>query len=399
MNVQTDPDQRPNQCNMIYHRAPPVSSTATVPAIAEALHLVHDIGNAEVQKAHLSKVPRRVEMGDGVRRHRLLVALVGLVLLGAACGGEELEGNDGDGAQGEAEATVGLVLPGPINDQGYNEGHFDGVARVEEELEVQVDLVENVADPQQQTDALKNLAGNHDLVIAAGGQFADLAKQVASDFLDVQFIVLDGVSEPSENLHFYVVDYSQHSFVVGRVASAMSEQGKVGYIGGLDIPPTVQGQVGFEAGVESTDESVESVSTSIGTFNDPAKAREAGSAQIDSGVDVIYTFVDAAYPGVYRAAEDAGKNTAVIVANRFSSVCEESSNIAGTTPVDFAQRLVTVVEDFLAGEFGEVTVYGLESGLVEVVLCDAFATDELSTIIDETTQGIINGDIEVPQPE
>ena len=111
-------------------------------------------------------------------------------------------------------------------------------------------MVENVVDPQARIDALKNLAADNPLVIGVGGEYADAGLTAAPQFPDVEFVVINGETDPAiPNLHAYFVRQGVPAYIAGVVAAELTEAKKVGYLGGELIPPTTQSDDGFKAGV------------------------------------------------------------------------------------------------------------------------------------------------------
>ena len=221
-----------------------------------------------------------------------------------------------------------MALPGPKNDKGFNQSHYDGLIAASEKYGFTPNAVENVVDPQARIDAMKNLATDNPLVIGVGGEYAEAGLTAAPQFPDVSFAVINGETDPSiPNLHAYFVRQGVPAYIAGVVAAQLSEAKKVGYLGGELIPPTTQSDDGFKAGVAAADPSIEYASTIVGNFNDPEKAKEAAAAQISAGADVIFALLDAGFPGVEQAVEESGKD--VLLINPIFPRCDEGPNIVG----------------------------------------------------------------------
>src|SRR5262245_3961083 len=112
--------------------------------------------------------------GGPMRRGRYVFSvLIAFALLGAACGGGAHETPTGGGGATTGSYSVGMALPGPKNDKGFNQSHYDGLNAAAEKYGFTANVVENVVDPQARIDALKNLAADNDLVIGVGGEYAE----------------------------------------------------------------------------------------------------------------------------------------------------------------------------------------------------------------------------------
>lgn len=328
-------------------------------------------------------------------RGRLVVAAgVVLALMASSCGGEATP--PPGGTPTGREVRVGMALPGPKNDKGFNQAHYEGLVRAQEELGVKGTVVENVVDPQARIDALKNLAADNDLVIGVGGEYAEAGVTVAPQFPDVQFAIINGEQSDAQNLHIYFVRQGTPAYVAGVIAAQLTKTRKVGYLGGELIPPTTQSDDGFKAGVLDTDPSIEYASTIVGNFNDPEKAKEAAAAQIAAGADVIFALLDAGFPGVEQAAAESGKE--VLLMNPIFPRCDEGENIVGYALLDSAAFVVNVVKDFMNGTMpqGEPKFYGLQDPSVQAfVLCAGW--ERLQPVVDEITAKINNGEITLPE--
>jgi basic membrane protein A len=327
-------------------------------------------------------------------RGRLLVVLVGsLALVATACGGGGTAPSPG-GTEGQIR--VGMALPGPKNDKGFNQAHYEGLLRAQDELGVKGTVVENVVDPQARIDALKNLAADNDLVIGVGGEYAEAGVTVAPQFPDVQFAIINGQQSDAPNLHVYFVRQGTPAYVAGVIAAQLTKTKKVGYLGGELIPPTTQSDDGFKAGVLDTDPSVEYASTIVGNFNDPEKAKEAAAAQIAAGADVIFALLDAGFPGVEQAAAESRKE--ILLMNPIFPRCDEGPNIVGYALLDSAAFVVNVVKDFMNDTMpqGEPRFYGLEDPSVQAfVLCPGW--ERFQPTVDEVTAKINSGEITLPE--
>lgn len=331
-----------------------------------------------------------------MRTRSWLGALVAATLLAAACGG------DGDTTAapggGEDPTRVGMALPGPKNDKGFNQAHYDGLLLAEERFDIEIAVQENVADPQERIDSLKNLAADNELVIGVGAEFAEAGVTVAPQFPDVEFMIINGETSDAPNLHVYGVRQGVPAYVAGLVAAELTNTGKVGFVGGEEIPPTTQSDDGFRGGAEAGSHSIEYVSTILGDFNDPQKAQEATSAQIAAGADVIFGFIDAGFPGMVGAVEDSGKE--VLLFDVIFPKCQDFPDIlVGTAILNSLELVSSMVNDYLEGTIpDEPLFYGVEDPEIQrFELCPSFATEELTALVDETQQAIAAGETQLPE--
>ncbi len=321
-----------------------------------------------------------------------LSGLVALALLLVSCGDQPR----GDTSPRPSH-KVGLALAGPKNDRGFYQAHYDGLLAAQKTHNLKIAVVENLENPQSRIDALKNLAADNELVIGGGAAFAQAAPAVAPQFPNVQFVVSSGMVSPgTANLHAYVVRQGLSAYVAGVVAGKLTRSRKVGYLGGALIPPTTASDNAFKAALKEALPDAQYASTTVGTFSDAAKAKEAARAQIASGVDVIFAFLDAGLPGVLQAIDESGKDVKIF--NPISPRCEESPRIVGTAFVDSSKLTQTMVADFLKTRLPAGTkFYGLDDETIQRLdLCPRYRTPELALVVRDITTRLNSGSITLP---
>ena len=113
------------------------------------------------------------------------------------------------------------------------------------------------------------------------------------------------------NVQSVVFKEHEGSFLVGMLAALASKSGKVGFVGGMDIPLIRRFQCGYEQGVKYANPKAELIANMTGTtpaaWNDPGRGAELAKGQFDRGVDVVYAAAGSTGIGVLQAAKDRGK--------------------------------------------------------------------------------------------
>lgn len=253
-----------------------------------------------------------------MKKYRSLVLAITaaflLALVGSGCGGTKQSNapeqpTPQQTAKGETatkKLKVALLLPGPISDRGWNATAYEGLKLAEKNLGVETAYREMVSQSDQ-VEAFRAFATQgYDMIIAHGFEFGDAAKKVASEFPEVKFVVTSSDITQAPNLGSLQVHQVESGFLGGVIAGMITKTGKVGYIGGMEIPPIVNASKGFIAGARWVNPDVKVLSTFIGTFEDPAKAKETAISFIQQGVDVVLGNADQAGLGVIQAAKEKG---------------------------------------------------------------------------------------------
>ncbi len=133
---------------------------------------------------------------------------------------------------------------------------------------------------------------------------------VAAEFPDTKFAIIDMVVD-LPNVRSVVFNEHEGTYLVGVLAAMASKTGKVGFVGGMDIPLIQKFACGYVQGVKATNPDAEVFQNMTGTtgaaWNDPVKGGELAKSQIDRGADVVYHAAGGTGIGVLQAAADAGK--------------------------------------------------------------------------------------------
>jgi basic membrane protein A len=213
-------------------------------------------------------------------------------------------------------ASAAEIKPAVVFDMGgkfdksFNQGVFDGVERFRKETGISYREFE-VTNETQREQALRKMAQRgRNPIIGVGFAQASAIEKVAKEFPDLSFTLIDSVVD-LPNVQSVVFKEHEGSYLVGILAAMASKSGKVGYIGGMDIPMIRAFGCGYAQGAKFANSNVEVVRNMTGStpsaWNDPGRGAELSKGQFDRGVDVIYAAAGGTGVGVYQAAKDAGK--------------------------------------------------------------------------------------------
>jgi basic membrane protein A len=195
-------------------------------------------------------------------------------------------------------------------DKSFNEAAYTGAEKFKKETGVQYRDFEIQNDAQREQ-ALRNFArSGNDPVVAIGFSFGSALTKVAEEFPNTRFAIVDMVVE-KPNVRSILFKEHEGSYLVGVLAGLASKSGKVGFVGGMDIPLIRKFACGYVQGAKAAKPGIEVLQNMTGTtgaaFRDPVKGGELARSQIERGADVIYHAAGATGIGVLQAAADAGK--------------------------------------------------------------------------------------------
>ena len=214
-------------------------------------------------------------------------------------------------AYAQEPATPALVYDlGGKFDKSFNEAAYNGAERFKKETGVEYREFE-VQNESQREQALRNFARRgHSPIIAMSFSQEEPLKKVAAEYPDIQFVIVDAVVD-LPNVRSVVFREEQGSYLVGMLAAMASETGKIGFIGGMDIPLIRKFACGYVEGAKAANPDVEIFQNMTGdtgaAWNDPVKGGELARSQMERGADVIYHAAGGTGIGVLQAAADEGK--------------------------------------------------------------------------------------------
>ncbi|MGH6928114.1 MAG: BMP family lipoprotein, partial [Dongiaceae bacterium] len=248
-------------------------------------------------------------------------------------------------------------------DKSFNEAAYNGAEMFKKEAGV--DYLEfEVTNESQREQSLRKLAQRGaTIIVATGFAQAPALKIVAAEFPDVKFTLIDDVVE-LPNVQSIIFKEHEGSFLVGVAAAMASKTGKVGFVGGMDIPLIRKFACGYVQGAKYANPSAQVFENMTGTtgdaWNDPTKGGELARSQFDRGADVVYAAAGGTGLGVYQAAKDSGKLAIGVDSN-------QNYIHPGTMLTSMLKRVdVAVYETAKAAKEGTwkpgVTVLGLAEG-------------------------------------
>lgn len=215
-----------------------------------------------------------------------------------------------------AAAGAATIKPAVIYDLGgksdksFNEGAFHGAQKFQKDTGIAFRDFEIQNDAQREQAMRKFAQDGYSPIIVIGFSQASALAKVAPEFPKTQFAIVDSVVK-APNVESIVFKEQEGSFLVGILAALASKTGKVGFVGGMDIPLIRKFECGYAEGVHYAAPKDVVIQNMIGTtgaaWNDPVKGGELAKAQIAQGADVIYHAAGGSGVGVLRAAADAGK--------------------------------------------------------------------------------------------
>jgi basic membrane lipoprotein Med (substrate-binding protein (PBP1-ABC) superfamily) len=282
-----------------------------------------------------------------------------------ACGGsaDRRASTDTTGAK---PFRVALLTPGPISDQSWNGGAYQGLLRVRDSLGAHISHIQTKTPAEFEEQFRQYGAQGYDLVIGHGFEFQDAAKRVGPDFPHTVYVTTSGTTSGG-NVAGIAFAFADASYLAGILAGRMTHTDTIGVIGGTELPPVKESFEAFARGAKSVDPAITILTSYIGNWDDVSAGKEQALAQIERGADVIFQNADAAGLGVFQAARES-KRALVIGSNANQNDVAPDVTI-GSVVIDLPHAFLTVAREVKEGRFKpRVIELGTKDDVVTLVL-------------------------------
>jgi basic membrane protein A len=326
-----------------------------------------------------------------------------------------------------AAFRVGFVTDtGGIDDGSFNTTQWNGVLRAQDDLGIEAQFIQSDEASQYEPNLTEFASQGYDLVIAAGFLLGGAVANVAAQYPDVQFSIVDyaypdpfgvpegvvGNAECIPNVQGQVFKTDQAAYLAGYLAAGMSETGKIGYFGGMQLPTVTIFGVGFQMGMDKYNEvhgtAVELIGWSneeasglfTGDFADLTKGKENTESLFDEGADIFIPVGGLiGTPGFDVARERGGYGIWVDVDGYNMPQLESARDVLLTSVMkNMDNSVYDVIQSAMEGNFNGCGVYigDLTNGGVGIAPyhdLESAVPDELKTEIEDLQAQIISGEI------
>ncbi|MDO4799855.1 MAG: BMP family ABC transporter substrate-binding protein [Bacillota bacterium] len=356
----------------------------------------------------------------------LLVAVMLMAML-AGCGGQNTGGSNAPATK----LKVGMVTDsGTIDDKSFNQGTWEGIKKYETEKGT---IVAEYLQPHGETtedylQAIADLVDNGTQVIVTPGfKFEQAIFKAQELYKDVKFILIDGAPNDGNwekgvtyrtdsNVAALFFAEQEAGFLVGVAAALSSKTGKVGFVGGMEIPPVQKFGWGYQAGVKYANDTYGTKAEVIdyvyqGTFTDSAAGQALASGMYNKGADIVFTAAGGVGVGVFSEAKERaikGENVFVIGVDvdqyDFGKISEDANakSITLTSAMKSIDGMTyRFIDEIINGKFegGKDYRLSIKDDGVGIPAKNPNLSDETVKRVDEVRKAIYDGKITVPSSE
>ncbi|NJE07517.1 BMP family ABC transporter substrate-binding protein [Thermococcus sp. M39] len=251
-----------------------------------------------------------------MKKSVLALFLIGVLAFSVVASGCIGGGETPTETKKEYAGKIAIVYDvGGRGDLSFNDMAYLGASKAAKDFNLELKEVQS----KQESDYLPNLrtlaqSGEYDLIIAVGFMMTDAVKQVADEFPNQKFAIVDGYIPDKPNVMSILFKENEGSALAGALAALIAAndgKDKVGIVLGIEIPVLYKFEGGYRFGVAwaedyykqktGKDVNIDILYTYTGSFTDPAKGKTATQAQLGQGAWVIYQVAGAVGLGVFDA--------------------------------------------------------------------------------------------------
>lgn len=321
------------------------------------------------------------------------------------------------------KTKVGMATDsGTIDDKSFNQGTWEGIKKYESDKQT-IETQYLQPQGQQKTDyinAVNNLiAAGNKIIVTPGFKFETTINELADKNKDTAFILIDGKTHEEGKFDFVKHDnvvsvlFNEHEagFLAGVTAALSSKTGKVGFIGGMEIPPVQKYGWGFKAGVKYANDNfgtkVEVTQYQYqGSFDNVAAGQTLASGYYSQGIDIIFHAAGGVGVGVIKEAKDRaekGENVWVVgvdVDQYADGMLKDGkkSVILTSAMKRIGDATYNYIDAKLKGTFpgGQILTLSLKDKGVGLPLENPNLTKDITDKAAQAEKAVLDGTIKVP---
>ena len=270
-------------------------------------------------------------------------------------------------AKDAKDAKIVLLLPGEINDQGWNASNYAGVVKCNEELGTEMEYIEAVQPADFESTFREYAERGYDIIMAAGSQFDEAAAAVAEQYPDTLFMLVNGNNHDGANLCPLFPKEYEASYLGAIIAGYITETGKFGLIGGdpnqaMQDLMAVYGKTAVAIAKERGIEDAEYNLQYSNSWSDITLGKQMSESMIDAGADVMFVYANELGLGVISGAQEKGVK---VVGYSADQTVIDPSTVVASIDFDYATMYVWAIDQWLNGELqgNQIIEVGVPEGI------------------------------------
>jgi Uncharacterized ABC-type transport system, periplasmic component/surface lipoprotein len=300
-------------------------------------------------------------------------------------------------AKAAADVKIVLLLPGEVNDQGWNASNYAGVVACNEQLGTKMEYVEAVQEADFESTFREYAERGYDIIMAAGSQFDEAAATVAASYPNTLFMVVNGSKSDADNLCPLFPKEYEASYLAAVIAGNITQNGKFGMIGGdpNQAMKNLMAVYGKTAVSIAKDRGIADASYNLAysnSWSDIALGKQMSESMIDEGADVMFAYANECGLGVINGAIEKGVK---VVGFSSDQTTIDPKTVVASINFDYATMYVWAINQWLNGNLsGHQTIeVGVKEGIYFPVYtdnCPKTAVDACNAAVEAIKAGTVD---------
>ena len=266
---------------------------------------------------------------------------------------------------------VAMICDSSINDGGWGAACYNAMIAAAEKMGWETEVTDSISQDAYYDSIVAYCTLGYDMIYAPGNQYTDAVLQAAEEYPDVAFALLNGAEgTPAKavngNVSSLLPNAQQIGWIAGALAGLMTESGKLGFIGGMELDTTKGKIAGFEEAAkyvaEQEGKTVELLNVPYAnSFSDAPKGKEFATELIAQGADVFFgdaSAVDYGAREAIDAANAAAGEVEIYNIGQPADILGQNECIICSQVTDNSAMIVASMQAVIDGTFGGATLYG-----------------------------------------
>lgn len=278
-----------------------------------------------------------------------ILATVMLMATLTACGSKNNDDKKG-GTKTAADLKIVLLLPGEINDQGWNASNYAGVVACNEKLGTKMEYVESVKEADFESTFREYAERGYDIIMAAV-----IAGHITTNG---QFGLIGG--DPNQAMKDLMAVYGKTAVSIAKDRGIADASYNLAY---------------------------------SNSWTDVALGKQMSENMIDNGADVMFVYANELGLGVINGAVEKG---AKVVGYSSDQTTIDPKTVVASIDFDYATMYVWAIDQFLAGKLAGHQI--VEVGVPEDVYFPVYTDNcpaEAKTACDQAVADLKAGKVDL----
>lgn len=284
--------------------------------------------------------------------------------------------------------VIGVIMPGSVDEIGWNGVHYKGIKEAADDLGVDVKLIENVKEFSGEcAKAIESMvASGIKLVILGSYNYPEEVSAVIKAHPEVMFFCCSSEYLLSNYKPYFARAY-QARYLSGLVAGMQSEKGKIGYIAAMNNSEVNRGINAFALGVRRVNPNASVTVIWTNSWDDAELEKKNVKTLVEKvGVDLVTYHQN--QTNVIEAAEAEGIYSIGYNINQGSF----SPKLLSSVSTNWKMVYREFIQDFLQKKHSTSNYWlGIDKDAVALKFFSSMVSDSVKNVVAEEIEKMKNG--------